>query len=186
MQRSRAIPVGCRMNQRKWTLFYSSFGNCRMLSYKISACEVYVNWRKLIGAYKIHCKSPNRWPNSLTTIDWFMVHEATLSVCIRESAYVRCHVGCGRVQQTLFLHVSHIFQRCKKRCKSTRFWNYAKFDLPSPINSKTNRDLNQGILHPWPILLVLAWTGDELSCGQAHNRVNFYFEVKFHLGGQRQ
>ena len=34
--------------------------------------------------------------------------------------------------------------------------------------------------------MILAWTGDELSRGQAQNRVNFYFEVKFDLGGQGQ
>ena len=37
-----------------------------------------------------------------------------------------------------------------------------------------------------PNLVVLAWTGDELSRRQAHNGVNFYFEVKFDLEGQGQ
>ena len=34
--------------------------------------------------------------------------------------------------------------------------------------------------------MVLAWTGDELSHGQAQNGVNFDFEVKFDLEGQGQ
>ena len=34
--------------------------------------------------------------------------------------------------------------------------------------------------------MALAWTGDELSRGQAQNGVNFYFEVKFDLEGQGQ
>ena len=34
--------------------------------------------------------------------------------------------------------------------------------------------------------MVLAWTGDELSCGQVQNGLNFDFEVKFYLGGQAQ
>ena len=34
--------------------------------------------------------------------------------------------------------------------------------------------------------MVLAWTRDELSLGQAQNEVNFNFEVKFHLEGQGQ
>ena len=34
--------------------------------------------------------------------------------------------------------------------------------------------------------MVLAWTGDELSRGQAQNGVNFDFEVKFDLEGQGQ
>ena len=37
-----------------------------------------------------------------------------------------------------------------------------------------------------PNLVVLAWTGDELSCRQAQNGVNFDFEVKFDLEGQVQ
>ena len=34
--------------------------------------------------------------------------------------------------------------------------------------------------------MALAWTGDELSRGQAQNGVNFDFEVKFDLEGQAQ
>ena len=34
--------------------------------------------------------------------------------------------------------------------------------------------------------MALAWTGDELSRGQAQNGVNFDFEVKFDLEGQGQ
>ena len=34
--------------------------------------------------------------------------------------------------------------------------------------------------------MILAWTGDELSPGQAQNGVNFDFEVKFDLEGQGQ
>ena len=34
--------------------------------------------------------------------------------------------------------------------------------------------------------MVLAWTGDELSHGQAQNGVNFDFEVKCDLKGQGQ
>ena len=34
--------------------------------------------------------------------------------------------------------------------------------------------------------MILAWTGDELSCRQAQNGVNFDFEVKFDLDGQGQ
>ena len=34
--------------------------------------------------------------------------------------------------------------------------------------------------------MILAWTGDELSCRQAQNEVTFDFEVKFDLEGQGQ
>ena len=37
-----------------------------------------------------------------------------------------------------------------------------------------------------PNLVILAWTGDELSCRQAQNGVTFDFEVKFDLKGQSQ
>ena len=37
-----------------------------------------------------------------------------------------------------------------------------------------------------PNLVILAWTGDELSCWQAQNGVTFDFEVKFDLEGQSQ
>ena len=37
-----------------------------------------------------------------------------------------------------------------------------------------------------PNLVVLAWTGGELSRGQAPNGVNFDFEAKFDLEGQGQ
>ena len=37
-----------------------------------------------------------------------------------------------------------------------------------------------------PNLVILAWTGDELSCQQAQNGVTFDFEVWFDLEGQSQ
>ena len=37
-----------------------------------------------------------------------------------------------------------------------------------------------------PNLVILSWTGDELSHGQAQNGVNFDFAVKFDLEGQGQ
>ena len=79
--------------QGKCTLFYSCFSNCRRLAYKISAYEVCIICSKLIAACKIHYKSPSRRPDGLTTLDWFTVHEATLSAYIRESAW---HKGVQR------------------------------------------------------------------------------------------
>ena len=37
-----------------------------------------------------------------------------------------------------------------------------------------------------PSLVILAWTGDELSCRQAQNGVTFDFEIKYDLEGQGQ
>ena len=44
-----------------------------------------------------------------------------------------------------------------------------KFDLEGKGQSpqQNNKDLNQGLLHPWFNLVILAWTGLELSRGQA-------------------
>ena len=35
-------------------------------------------------------------------------------------------------------------------------------------------------------MVILAWTGDELSRGQAQNEVHFDFEVEFYLEGHSQ
>ena len=51
------------------------------------------------------------------------------------------------------------------------------------INLKTIGILTKVFCTSVPYLVVLAWTGDELSCGQAQNGVNFGFQVKFdHVG----
>ena len=99
--------------QGKCTSFYSCFGNCRRLAYTISAYEVCIMCPKLMATCKIHCKSLSRRPDGLTTLDWFTAHEANLSAYIMESAYMRSRVGCGRVHQTMPLHVPQIFQRHK-------------------------------------------------------------------------
>ena len=117
---------GWMLNESTWfkgkcTLVYSCFGICLGLAYKSSAYEVCIICPKLIAACKIHCKSPSRWLDGLTTPDWFTVHEATLSAYIRESANVRSHVGCGRVHQTLLLHVPQIFQRRKSDANKQDF-----------------------------------------------------------------
>ena len=54
------------------------------------------------------------------------------------------------------------------------------------ITPKTTRILTKVFSTSDPNLVALAWTVDELSCGQAENGVNFDFEVKFDLEGQGQ
>ena len=62
--------------------------------------------------------------------------------------------------------------------------------MSSSINPQNNRDpklfLTKVFCTSGLNLVVLAWTGDELSRGQAQNGVNFDFEVKFDLDGQGQ
>ena len=105
----------------KCTPFSSCFGNYRRLAYKILAYEVCIICPKLFVACKIHCKSPSRRPDGLTTLDWFTVNEANLSAYGGESAYVRSRVGCGRVHQTLLLHVPQIFERLKSDANKQDF-----------------------------------------------------------------
>ena len=50
---------------------------------------------------------------------------------------------------------------------------------PKTIGILTNVFCTSG-----PNLVILAWMGDELWCGQARNEVNFEFDLKFGLEGQ--
>ena len=163
---------------------YSCLGNCRRLAYKISAYEVYIICPKLIADCKIHRKSPSRRPDCLTTLDWFTVHEATLSAYIRESAYVRSHVGCGRVHQTILLHVPQIFQRRESDANKQDF--EIKLNLTYQARSTPKIILCKVFCTSCRNLVILARTGGELSRGQAQNGVNVYFEVEFDLEGQDQ
>ena len=85
-----------------------------------------------------------------------------------------------------FLQVSQIFQRRKSDANKQYFEN--KFNLPceAQSTSKTIGILTKVFCTPGPNLLVLAWTGDELSLGLTQNGVNFDFEGKFGLEGKGQ
>ena len=58
-------------------------------------------WQEPIRACRIQCESPSRrlielrWSNKDIQLDCFTVDGATLSACIKESVYVRCHVECA-------------------------------------------------------------------------------------------
>ena len=120
---------------------FPCFGNCRILAYHIWVCEVGMIWRKLIAACKIHCKSLSRRPDGLTTpLEWFTVHEATLSVCIRESAYVRSHVGCRTLQRIMFGMYHNCFKRHK--CDANKQDFKIKLNLTYQAQSTS-----KGILH---------------------------------------
>ena len=49
------------------------------------------------------------------------------------------------------------------------------------INLKNNRDLTKVFYTSGPNLVVLAWTSDQLSRGQAQNGVNFYLKLNLTL-----
>ena len=92
----------------------------------------------------------------------------------------------NRLRFIRFLQVSQIFQRRKSDANKQDFEN--KFNLTCHAQSppKTTRILTKVFSTSGPNLVALAWMGDELSRGQAQNGVNFDFEVKFDLEGQRQ
>ena len=107
---------------------------------------------KLFVACKIHCKSPSRRPDGLTTLDWLTVHEANLSAYVRELAYLS-HVRFGRV----LLHVPQIFQRRKSDANKQDFeiWlnlTYRARSTPIMTKIKTKVFCTFG-----PNLVILAW-----------------------------
>ena len=85
-----------------------------------------------------------------------------------------------------FLQVSQIFQRRKSDANKQDFENKLNVTCHAQSTPKTTGILTKVFGTSDPNLVALAWTGDELSCGQAQNGVNFYFEVKFDLEGQGQ
>ena len=94
------IPIKLRLSQ--WVsnpimaLFYCCFCDCRMLAYKITACEVCIIWQEPIRACRIQCESPSRQLiEHPIKLDCFTVDGVTLSTCIKKSVYVRCHVECA-------------------------------------------------------------------------------------------
>ena len=86
----------------------------------------------------------------------------------------------------MFMPVSQIFQRRKSDANKQDFEN--KFNLTCQAQStpKTIGILTKVFCTSGPNFVVLAWTGDDLSHGQAQNEVKFDFEVKFDLEGQGQ
>ena len=85
-----------------------------------------------------------------------------------------------------FLQVSQIFQIRKSDANKQDFEN--KFNLTCQAQStpKTIGILIKVFCTSGPNLVVLAWTGDKLSHGQAQNGANFDFEGKFDLEGKGQ
>ena len=85
-----------------------------------------------------------------------------------------------------FLQVSQIFQRCKSDANKQDFEKKLNLTCQAQSTPKTVGILTKVFCTSGPNFVVLAWTGDELSLGQAQNGVNFDFEVKFDLEGQGQ
>ena len=85
-----------------------------------------------------------------------------------------------------FLQVSQIFQRRKSDANKQDFENKLNLTGYAQSTPKTTGISNKVFITSGSNLVALAWTGDELSRGQAQTGVNFDFEVKFDLEGQGQ
>ena len=92
----------------------------------------------------------------------------------------------NRLRFIRFLQVSQIFQRRKSDANKQDFENKLNLTGHAQPIPKTTGILNKVFITSGSNLVALAWTGDELSRGQAQNGVNFHFEVKFDLEGQGQ
>ena len=114
-------------------------------------------------------------------LDFSMVHDTTLWANI----FVRSHLGCGTNCVFICFCRSHKYFKDAKGINKQNFENKLNLTCQAQSTPKTI-GINQGILQLWPNLVVLAWTGDELSRGQVQNGVNFDFEVEFDLEGQGQ
>ena len=79
--------------------------------------------------------------------------------------------------------VSQIFQRRKSDANKQDFHNKLNLTCQAQSTPKTIGILTKVFSTSGPNLVALAWTGDQLSRGQAQN---FDFEVKFDLDGQGQ
>ena len=84
------------------------------------------------------------------------------------------------------MQVSQIFQRCKSDANKQDFENKLNLTCEAQSTPKTIGILTKVFCTSGPNLVVLAWTGDELSRGKAQNGVNFDFDLKFDLEGQGQ
>ena len=86
----------------------------------------------------------------------------------------------------MFMQVLQIFQRRKSDANKQDFENKLDLTCQAQSTPKTTWILTKVVCTSGLNLVVLAWTGDVLSRGQAQNVVNFDFEVKFDLEGQGQ
>ena len=169
-------------------LFYCCFDHYRMFAYKLSVCEVCIIWRTPTEAFKNQlpiAESRTGKPAMVALkiqLDCSMVHDMTVWANICAKPFGMWNRLCFHP----FLQVSKIFQRCKSDVNNQDFEN--KFNLTCQAHSttKTIGILTKVFCTSGPILVVLAWTGDELSRGQGQNEVNFDFEGKYDLDGKGQ
>ena len=92
----------------------------------------------------------------------------------------------NRLRFIRFWQVSQIFQRRKSDANKQDFENKSNLTCHAQSTPKTTGTLTKVFSTSGPNLVAQAWAGDELLRGQAQNRVNFDYEVKFDIEGQGQ
>ena len=112
-------------------------------------------------------------------LDCSTVHDMTLWANI----FVHTNLGCGTDSVFMFMQVSQIFQRRKSDAIKQDFENRLNLTCEAQSILKTIGILTKLFCTSGPNLVVLAWMGNELWCGQAQNGLNADFEVKFELEG---
>ena len=138
-------------DQGKCTLFYCCFDHYRMLTYKISACEVCMIWRKPTEALKKPspiAESRTGKPAIITLkiqLDCSTVHDTSLWA----NVYVRSHLGCGRDSVFICFCKSHKYFKDAKAMQINRILKISLIWHVKLNQSQNNRDLHQGILHLW-------------------------------------
>ena len=155
-----------------------------MLAYKITACEVCIIWQEPIGACRIQCQSPSRrpielrWSNHDIKLDCFTVHCATLSTCIKESVYVRCHVECAALNGD---GLTKYIQTDTNEWWDANFGKINRFEIKNETEHQgQSSPKSVGTLRVLrcifgPNLEKLTSIAGDLSHGQAQNGVNFDF-----------
>ena len=104
-------------------------------------------------------------------LDCSTVHDTTLWANI----FVRSHLGCGTDSVFICLCRSHKYFRRKSDATKQDFENKLNLTCQAQPTPKTVEILTKVFCTSGPNFVVLAWTGDELSRGQAQIRVNFDF-----------
>ena len=109
-----------------------------MLAYKISTCEAYIIWRKLITACKIRCQLPSRgwlklqWSHQDIKVDCFTDHGGTLSAFMGISI---CAVQCGMWNS--HWRWSHwIYTKRRKWMRDTKFGKNNWFEIKNKTEDR--------------------------------------------------
>ena len=160
-----------------------------MLAYKTTACEACILWWKPTEALK----NPSPISESMTGKPAMVALKNTTRLFhgpwhdpVGEHLRAQPCRMWNRLRFHPFLQVSQIFQRRKSDANKQDFENKLNLTCLAHSTTKTIGILTKVFWTSGPNSVVLAWTDDELSGGQAENGVNFDFEGKFDLEGKGQ